>query len=450
VYAAESIADWLARAPPEDFPAEAIETARKLFVDVTGLCLAARRESYVLSTLASVDAGGPCTVLGHDVRCDAFGAALVNGTAAHGEDYDDTFEGGPVHSGAVIVPAALAICEREELAGDRLLIAIVAGAELLCRLSLVAPQATHQAGFHPTAVFGTLAAAGAVSAALRLPREAIASALGIAGSMASGIIEYLAEGTWTKRMHAGWAAQSGIRAALMARGGFVGPRTVLDGTHGVYKAFAPSVKPDFSPLIGDLGTRWVMPTIAFKPYACGTMTQPFIDCAIMLAHAGVHADDIIDIVCEVGEGTVHRLWEPLVVKHNPPTTYAAKFSTPYCMAAGFFDGKAGFAQFTDARIHDPAVLALAAKIRYAIDPADEYPRRFTGHLRARLRDGRTLEFRQPNMRGGAHAPLSQEEFDAKFIDNVVYGGGTRAQADELLNAWPRGQIPDMDRLNALT
>ena len=132
--------------------------------------------------------------------------------------------------------------------------------------------------------------------------------------MASGIIEYLAEGTWTKRMHAGWAAQSGVRAALMARGGFLGPRTVLEGVHGVYRAFAPSDPADFGPLLDGLGSRWVMETIAFKPYACGTMTQPFIDCAIKLAEDGVRAGDITDIVCEVAEGTVHRLWEPLAEK----------------------------------------------------------------------------------------------------------------------------------------
>ena len=432
MHAAESIAGWLARTRPEDLPPEAVDAARRLFIDCTGLCLAARREPYVEATLAAVDTGGPCTALGHQETCDAFGAALINGTAAHGEDYDDTFEGGPVHSGAVIVPAVLAACERERLGGDRLLVGIVTGAELLCRLSLVAPQATHKAGFHPTAVFGALAAAGAAGAAMQLQPETLASALGIAGSMASGIIEYLAEGTWTKRMHAGWAAQSGIRAALMARGGFVGPRTVLDGAHGFYRAFAPSVKPDFTPLVEGLGTRWVMPTIAFKPYACGTMTQPFIDCAITLARERVDAGDIADIVCEVAEGTVHRLWEPLAVKHVPPTPYAAKFSTPFCMAVGFFDRKAGFAQFTDARIHDPAVLELASKIRYTINPADEYPRSFTGHLRAMTKGGRTFEFRQSHMRGGAHAPLSPEEFDAKFIDNVIYGGWSRASAEYML------------------
>ncbi len=405
--AAEIVAARLAAVTAETLPPMAVETARALLLDVAGLCVAARREPYVAATLSAVDGGGPCTVLAHAGGFDAFGAALVNGTAAHGEDYDDTFEGGPVHSGAVIVPAVLAACEREGLGGDRLLVGIVTGAELMCRLSLVAPKATHKAGFHPTAVFGALAAAGSVAAALRLSPLAITSALGIAGSMASGIIEYLAEGTWTKRMHAGWAAQSGVRAALMARGGFLGPPTVLDGVHGVYRAFAPSVAPDFAPLTEGLGTAWVMEKIAFKPYACGTMTQPFIDCAIRLAEDGTSADDIEDIVCKVAEGTVHRLWEPLSSKHRPPTPYAAKFSTPFCMAVGFLDRKAGLAQFSEARIHDPAVLALAARIRYEIDPADEYPRNFSGHLRARLKDGTVRELSQSGLRGGARAPLSR-------------------------------------------
>ena len=216
--AAESLAAWLATVQAEATPTEAVTAARRLFLDVAGLCVAARHQPYVTATLAATDAGpgrgGRCTALGHEGESDAFGAALVNGTAAHGEDYDDTFEGGPVHSGAAIVPAVLAACERERLGGERLLVGVVSGVELMCRLSLVAPMATHNAGFHPTAVFGALAAAGGVGAALRLPPEQIASALGIAGSMASGIIEYLAEGAWTKRMHAGWAAQSGLRAAV--------------------------------------------------------------------------------------------------------------------------------------------------------------------------------------------------------------------------------------------
>ena len=380
----------------------------------------------------------------------AYDAALVNGTAAHGEDYDDTFEGGPVHSGAVVVPAVLAACEREGLAGADLLRGIVIGAEMMCRLSLVAPKAIHKAGFHPTAVLGALAAAGGVAAALRLPQAHVVAAIGIAGSMASGIIEYLAEGTWTKRAHAGLAAQAGIRAALMARGGFLGPRTVLEGAHGFFKAFAPSRDPDFTPVLHRLGEDWLMQAIAFKPYPCGTMTQPYIDCAIALATQGIDPDQIQGIVCEVGEGTVHRLWEPLASKHRPQTSYAAKFSTPYCIAVALLDGRAGFGQFTDERVHDPAVQRLAAKVSYAIDPGNPYPAQFTGHLRVTLTDGTVREIRQGHMRGGAHAPLSDAEVDAKFHDNARHGGWTGATADQARDVLARlFQAPSMDALSVV-
>jgi 2-methylcitrate dehydratase PrpD len=189
--------------------------------------------------------------------------------------------------------------------------------------------------------------------------------------------------------------------------------------------------PNYDHLFGGLGETWVMSTIAFKPYACGTMTQPFIDCGIALRKLGVKAEDIADIVCDVGEGTVHRLWDPLSLKHNPPTPYAAKFSTPFCIAVGFLDGRAGFGQFTEARIRDPEVLALCQKIRYRIDPDDEYPRNFTGHIKATMNDGTVHELRQPHMRGGARDPLPQAELEEKFIENCDFGGWPTAKAEAL-------------------
>jgi len=207
--------------------------------------------------------------------------------------------------------------------------------ETICRLSLVAPTRVHKAGFHPTSVFGALAAAAGASATIGLDASGIARALGIAGSMAGGIIEYLADGSWTKRLHAGWAAQSGIRAALLARAGFLGPLSVFEGTHGLFHGFARGADGDYGQLTDGFGTRWLMETLAFKPYACGTMAQPYVDCAIRLARRSIAAEAIEEIVCEVAEGTVHRLWEPLAAKQAPPNAYGAKFSTPFCIAAGF-------------------------------------------------------------------------------------------------------------------
>jgi len=176
-----------------------------------------------------------------------------------------------------------------------------------------------------------------------------------------------------------------------------------------------------------------MQDITFKPYACGTMIHPYIDCMIRLAEQGVQADDIVAIECETGEGLVDRLWEPLASKHRPPSGYAAKFSMPFGMAVGFFDRAAGLEQFSDEKARDPKILALAGRIRYVIDPRNEYPVNYTGHIRVALRNGGEIELRQPHMRGGKHEPLSRDELVRKFHGNALYGGWNKSDAQRLLD-----------------
>src|SRR6184192_1318415 len=353
---AETLAQKIVTLEPGSLPAATRRKCEDLLIDVVGLCVTARNEDYIRSALAGCDDDGPCTAIGHARTLTASGAAFVNGTAAHGEDFDDTFEGGPVHAGAAIVPAVLAACERHNPDGRMALIGIAVGTEVLCRLSLVVPKAVHKAGFHPTAIFGAMGAAAGVGAALGLNARQIVDALGVAGSMAGGIIEYLAEGAWTKRLHAGWAAQSGICAALLARAGFLGPRTVLEGVHGLFHGFAHTTHGDYEALTADFGRRWVTDTLAFKRYPCGTMAQPYIDCARRLAARGIRPEDVAEIVCEVAEGTVHRLWEPLADKQRPRNGYAAKFATPYLLATGFVRGGVVLGAFTQEAIRDSSVL----------------------------------------------------------------------------------------------
>ena len=417
----ERLAEWGAALRPSDIPAGVAETMQSLLIDVAGLCLAARNTDYVKAVVDAAEAGGHVAI-GQAAPLTAADAALVNGTAAHGEDYDDTFEGGPVHSGAVIVPAVLAMAEREKLPGARILLGIAAGVELMCRLGLAAPKAVHRAGFHPTAVFGALAAAFGVAVASGATARQIRDALGIAGSTASGIIEYLGDGSWTKRMHAGWSAQSGLRSALLARGGFVGPRAVLEGEHGFFKAFAPSIDPLFDKLMEGLGERWHAGTITFKPYPCGTMAQPYIDCAIRLRAAGVPVSRIKSILCETAEGYVHRLWEPIAMKRRPPTAYAAKFSIPFAVALGYVRGRAGLSDFSEEAINDRELLAVSRLVSYEIDPENPYPNRFTGHVRIETVDGEILEERQGHMRGGVEEPLTPAELRDKFLANARHGG----------------------------
>jgi 2-methylcitrate dehydratase PrpD len=412
------------------------ERAEQLLIDVVGLCVAARGTDYMKALVAAADAGGGCTAIGHAATYGAATAALMNGTAAHGEDFDDTFEGGPVHSSAVVIPAVLAACERFGRDGRAALLGIAAGVETTCRLSMIIPKAIHKAGFHPTSVLGTIGAALAASIAMGLDRRQTVDALGVAGSMAGGIIEYLAEGAWTKRMHPGWAAQAGITAARLGQSGFLGPRTVLEGTHGLFHGFARSVEGDYGVLTDGFGAKWFMDAITFKPYATGTMNQPYVDCALRLRARGVRAEEVKEILCETAEGYVHRLWEPLASKHRPANAYAAKFSTPFNIAVAFVTGGAGLSAFTEATARDERVLALASKVRYVVDPGNPYPRAYTGHIRATLNDGRVIEERQPHIRGGVHAPLTHAEIEAKFRGNCEHGGWPKERAQRFLDGVP--------------
>jgi len=343
---AQRLGSWGESLDPSGLSESTLLKNDNILVDVIGLCIAARNKDYVGAVIEASEPGD-LTLIGHAQRSSASSAAILNGTAAHGEDFDDTFEGGPVHSGVVMVPAILAAAERYQLNSANIMLGLAAGNELLCRLALTMPKAIHKSGFHPTAVLGAFAASFGIAVACKAESKVMANALGIAGSMASGIIEYLGDGSWTKRMHPGWAAQSGLRAYAMAKAGFVGPKYVFEGEHGVFKVFASSVEPKIDCLFDKLGEEYVSDTISFKPYPCGTMIQPYIDCARQLREQAVKLDEIDSILCETAEGYVHRLWEPLDIKRSPPTPYAAKFSVPFGVALGLLRGHADLGDYTE-------------------------------------------------------------------------------------------------------
>jgi 2-methylcitrate dehydratase PrpD len=281
-------------------------------------------------------------------------------------------------------------------------------------------------------VLGAMGATAAVSVALGLDREQIKNAFGVVGSFAGGIIEYLSDGSWTKRAHAGWAAQSGLRAALLGKQGFRGPRVVFEGVHGFFNGFAHTTSGDFGVVTEPLGRRWHLLDIAFKPYACGTMAQPYADCARRLAAAGIRPEDVVEIECDTAEGYVHRLWDPLELKQRPPNAYAAKFSLPFLIAVAWVTGDVGLGSFSDDRVRDERLLALAGKVRYRVDPDDPYPNVLRGHIRARLVDGRVVEERQPYLRGGVNEPLSGDDLARKFRSNCEFGGWQSASSEALL------------------
>jgi len=389
-------------------------------LDILGIALASTGQDFAPSVLGLVEAwgSGECTVIGTKLRAAAPMAILANGSLAHGLDYDDTHTTAICHASAVVVPTALALGESLALDGATVLAAMVAGYETITRIGMAAPGEFHARGWHATAVCGTFAATLVAGKCLGLSRSQLTAALGVAGSLASGVLEYLEDGSWVKRLHPGWAGHSGALAAGLARGGFTGPATILEGRFGLYRTFLGSA-PDPGRITAELGSRWETLRVAFKPYPCCHYNHAYMDCAARLKREhGLTAAAIQDVECLVPAGEVPIVCEPLEAKRRPRTPYDAQFSLPYSVAAALTEEEVGIEAFSAERIRDERLLALAGKVRFTIDPASQFPRTFPGRLRIRLVDGRVLEAAEPFNRGSAENPLSADEIVVKFRRNA--------------------------------
>jgi 2-methylcitrate dehydratase PrpD len=421
--AARRLARFAAGLRLDDVPAGVAGRAALLVLDTLGNALAAAREDFgraVLDVAAGLGGAPESTLLGRPRRVAAANAVLANATLAHGLDFDDTREDAIVHTGSVAIPTALAVGEAVGASGRRTLEAIIAAVEVMCRVGLAVPGRFHARHFHPTALaggFGAIAAAGRLRG---LDEGQLVSAFGIGGSQAAGIIEYLTDGTWTKRLHPGWAAHAGVVAATLAESGMLGPETVFEGAHGFYQAFAGGHdEARLTDLLRTLGETWELANLTFKPYPCGSIAHPYMDCALRLRERHrVDPARIVAIRCRTAAGPVPRLWEPLAAKHAPPNGYAAKFSLPYLIASMLVRGRAGLAEFRDDAVRDPEVLRVAGRVTYEVDPTIDYPRRFVGDVRVRLASGQELVEHQPHSRGGPEHPVTRDELEAKFRGNA--------------------------------
>jgi len=404
-----------------DVPPAVVEKAKLVFLDTIGIALASSTMDFGLMAInVARKLGGPkaSLLIGTSDRVAAANAVIANGTLAHGLDYDDTLEEAIVHTGCCAGITALAAGEEVGATGAAVLEAAIVGTEVLCKVGLVAPGKFHARGFHPTAICSTFGAAAAAGKLYGLNVNQWVDAFGLCGSQSSGIIEYLADGTWTKRIHPGWSAHGGVIATLLAKEGFRGPAKVLEGTHGFFSAFGGKNDYDFEKIL-ELGQRWEIPRLTFKSYPCGSISHPYMDCALRIKQKhSPHPDQIMEVICRTAEGPVHRLWEPLANKQKPVSSYGAKFSLPYSIAVMLIRGRAGLEEFSESAIRDHELLALAAKVRYEIDPTIDYPRHFEGHVQLKMKDGSVFTEDQLHPRGGYEDPLPPEEIEAKFHANA--------------------------------
>ncbi len=428
--AAHRIANFSSSLTIDQVPEEVVESEKLHILDTIGCGLAAHAlDAAPAGRQAMTETGvsGPATAIGVAAGLPPAEAALVNGVTCHALDYDDTHTGAIAHVSVAVVPAALATAQARGARGEDLLIAAIAGNEIVTRLGMAVGSAFHARGFHPTSVCGVFGATAAASRLGGLDAGTVTNALGIAGSMASGLLEYLADGSSTKQLHPGWAAHAAIIASRLAAYGASGPSTVLEGRFGIYRAF---VEADVDPetLTEGLGDRWETPNIAFKPYpACHYIHAPLDATAQLVAQTPIRADEIEEIIVLSTEAGVSLVLEPLTDKHRPRTLYEAKFSLPYSIAWLLLRGPVGVATYTEEAITDSDVLELAAKVRYEVKDYETFPRALPGGVRIRTRDGRTLEAELPYQRGGPDNPMTAEQVCEKFRANA----GLAISGDEL-------------------
>jgi 2-methylcitrate dehydratase PrpD len=425
--AAERFASFSSSLTVDAIPEEVVEAAKLHILDTLGCGLAAHAlDAAPAAREAMTEPGisGPATVIGVTRGLPAADAALVNGVTCHALDFDDTHTGAIAHVSVAVVPATLAAAQSERASGADLLAAAVAGNEIVTRLGMAVGSSFHARGFHPTSVCGVLGATAAVARVRGLDAETAVNALGIAGSMASGVMEYLADGSSTKQLHPGWAAHAGIIATRLAAHGGTGPSSIIEGRFGLYRAFLGRDDVDIATQLADLGERWETPRIAFKPYPACHYVHASVDAtAQALAETPFAIDDIEEIVALTTEAGVSLVLEPLADKHRPRTAYEAKFSLPYSIASLLVRGKVDVSTYTVEAIAEQDVLELASKVRYEIKAYDTFPQALPGGVRIRLRDGRTLEAELAYQRGGPDNPMTAGQVREKFRANATLALG---------------------------
>ncbi len=415
-----------------DLPAEVVASVPQRVLDILGICVRSTRldTSRGVMDFAADQGGRPAaTAIGVPERLPAPLSAFVNGTLAHSLDYDDTHLPSILHPSASVIPAALAAAEASGASGSALVAAIAVGLEITVRVGMAgydvkAGQSVYfEHGQHATSICGALGSAAAASVLLGGSATEAANSMAVAASMASGIIEANRTGGTVKRIHCGWAAQSGVVAAQLVRRGLTGAPTALEGRFGLFESF---LRDEWWPeaVIDGLGSTWSVADIFYKPYPANHFTHCAIDAALALRADGLDASDVAAIRIGVATPTARTIGEPSEHKQRPASAYQAQFSGPYCVAAALLGGGGlgvGLDDFTDDLASDPRYRELMAKITVHGDDACDaiYPHQFPAVVEVDTVDGRTLRCEMWSNRGGNDWPLTDRELGQKFTDNAT-------------------------------
>ena len=402
-------------------PEDAATAARLHFLDAIGVGLAAAGSpigAAYRAYAAEVAKGGPATVFGQSDGASAADAALINGGLIHSLEFDDTHTASIAHGSAVLAAAALAVAQAQNSSGAALLGAYARGWEVLIRFGLAAPNGFHAKGFMSTSVTGALTSALMAAELMNLDEDRSVAALGIALSQASGVMEFLTNGSSVKSLHPGWAAHGGVVAAMLARAGMTGPETSLDGKHGLFRQFTgdEAAAGRFRALVGGLGREWHLPKAAYKFYPCCHYLHPFIEAAGKLAERGVRAGDVERILCRVPQGEAAVICEPWETKQAPANGHAARWSLPIAVAARLVEGKVDLATFETPV--SGAVREFAQRVAWEPLPQARFPERFEAEVVCKTRN-ETQTVRIDDVFGNHTRPPGADAVLAKFRANAA-------------------------------
>jgi 2-methylcitrate dehydratase PrpD len=432
--AASTLAEFCARLRWDDLDEDVRQRTRELLLDLIGVALAGSRQpSSPPAAEAAIKLGGPgmANLITTRHQTTAVWAAMANGTAAHAVELDDVTTESSLHPGVAVIPAAIALAQEVNASPAMLMEAIVAGYEVTMRVgNALNPASAYARGFHPTGVAGVFGATMAACHLLGLSFEKRVMALGIAGTLAAGSLEYLSDGAWTKRLNPGWAGHAGITAARLAQAGFNGPRTVFEGRLGVLHAYSDDAYPER--LLADLGQPLQVMRVSIKPYACCRYNHGLIDCMLSL-RSSVSVDDVVELRLGVLSGGALLVADPIEQKRAPHGVVDAQFSAPYAAAVALLYGAGGMEAYTPERLADPRVRALMARTDCYRDGSLDavYPRQWPAAATLVLRDGREVSTRVEFATGEPENPVSLAVLRGKFV-SLAQREDSDTLADRLL------------------
>ena len=411
------LSEFVSGARRADMPVDVFDLARLCVLDTIGsMLIGATKPWSQIAAAFSVGMGGssegPCTVVGSARRTSPQMAAFANGTMGHGFEIDDVHDESLTHPGVVVVPAAMAVAEQVRASGADFIMSVVLGYEINGRAGLGVGAVSHMlGGFYPTGTSGVFGSAAAAARLLGADAEKTAHTFGIAGSFASGIVEYAESGGMVKRLHAGRAAEGGVTAAYLATSGFTGPTTVFEGKFGFCRSF--SEHPAVDRLLAGLGSNYKIRETTVKPYACCSDIHPVIDALLQIKSKQPFDPDAVKHV--MVESTT-KLFE-LNNIDGTTSMMAAQYSVPFTVAIVMLRDIRDPATYQESLLHNADLAALQRKVDMRADEEFDqlYPKATAARVTITLADGTTLSATNRGAAGSIHNPLSKSQIEAKFM-----------------------------------